>query len=185
MYGKSWDQGSDASTESQTEPAFCPSPHPVNRGSRSRVSKKGNPIAKRGSSKEQQVPEAGAMLLAVYETDEEYRAGILLVEAVLETAASDCDTGNRGAKGSGSPPRKWLGRVVELQLDHEHQPGEALQWGEAIELSSDKILYLQVLACQLKSDHVAACHRVVSRLRSIARMLDMSRGGDESNLDDP
>ena len=85
------------------------------------------------------------MLLAVYETAKEYRAGILLVEAAVEIEASERGTCERGTcdpdtGDSDSRAGNWLGRVAELQLEHDHQPGEALQWAEAIELASDKLL---------------------------------------------
>ncbi len=128
------------------------------------------------------------MLLAVYETAKEYRAGILLVEAAVEIEASERGTCDRGTCDRGTCDRdtgdsdsragNWLGRVAELQLEHDYQPGEALQWAEAIELASDKILYSEALVYKLKSEHVAACRSLVSRLQSIAQMLEMSRGGD-------
>lgn len=183
MYGQSRDQGSDASTGSRTEPAFFQSPSPVPGSNRSGNRQQTKPAPNRRPGLKPEIPEVGTMLLAVYETAKEYRAGILLVEAAVEIEASErgtCDRGtcDRDTGDSDSRAGNWLGRVAELQLDNDHRPGEALQWAEAIELSSDKILYSEILICKLKSEHVAACRGLVSRLRSIAWMLDMSRGRD-------
>jgi len=177
MYGQSRDQGCDASIGSPTEPAFFPTPAPVPSSNRSGSGQINKPAAHRASGMKSEVPEVGSMLLAVYETAEEYRAGILLVEAA-EVRARDCGDCSRGTQDSASRVGNWLGRVAELQLEKDHQPGEALQWSEAIDLSSDKILYSEALIYKLKGEHVAACRSSVSRLRSITRMLEMSRGGD-------
>jgi hypothetical protein len=173
MYGQSWDQGSDASTGSRTEPAFFQSPSPVSGSNRSGNRQQTKSAPNRRPGMKPEIPEVGTMLLAVYETAKEYRAGILLVEAAVEIEASDPDTGDSDSRAG-----NWLGRVAELQLEHDHQPGEALQWAQATELASDKILYSEVLVYKLKSEHVAACRSLVSRLQSIAQMLEMSRGGD-------
>ncbi|MAI70542.1 MAG: hypothetical protein CMM01_06490 [Rhodopirellula sp.] len=178
MYGQSRDQGSDANNGSQTEPAFFQSPPPRPKSNRSQTGHKTKSAAPQRPGMKVEVPEVGTLLLAVYETKEEYRAGIVLVESAVEIAASDCGTCNCVNEDGGSRAGHWLGRVAELQLDNDHRPGEALQWAEAIELSSDKILYSEILICKLKSEHVAACRGLVSRLRSIAWMLDMSRGRD-------
>ena len=193
MYGQSRDQGSDASTGSRTEPAFFQSPPPVSGSNRSGNRQQTKPAPNRRPGLKPEIPEVGTMLLAVYETAKEYRAGILLVEAAVEIEASErgtcdrgtcdrgtCDRGtcDRGTGDSDSRAGNWLGRVAELQLEHDHQPGEALQWAQAIELASDKILYSEALVYKLKSEHVAACRSLVSRLQSIAQMLEMSRGGD-------
>ena len=203
MYGQSREHGSDASTGSRSEPAFFKSP-PLAQGSNgSGTGQKHKPSPHRRLEVEPEVPEVGNMLLAVYETAEEYRAGILLVESAAEIEASDggscghgrcergrcergrcergrCERGrcerSRGAQDSRTG--SWLGRVAELQLETDHQPGQRLQWAEAIELSSDKLLYSEVLVCTLKSEHVAACRSLVSRLRRITHMLDMSRDSD-------
>ena len=193
MYGQSRDQGSDASTGSRTEPAFFQSTPPVSGSNRSGNRQQTKPAPNRRPGLKPEIPEVGTMLLAVYETAKEYRAGILLVEAAVEIEASElgtCDRGtcdrdtcdrdtcDRDTGDSDSRAGNWLGRVAELQLEHDHQPGEALQWAEAIELASDKILYSEALVYKLKSEHVAACRSLVSRLQSIAQMLEMSRGGD-------
>ncbi len=198
MYGQSRDQGSDASTGSRTEPAFFQSPSPVSGSNRSGNRQQTKPAPNRRPGMKPGIPEVGTMLLAVYETAKEYRAGILLVEAAVEIEASERGTCERGTCERGTCERgtcergtcdpdtgdsdsragNWLGRVAELQLEHDHQPGEALQWAEAIELASDKLLYSEVLVYKLKSEHVAACRSLVSRLQSIAQMLEMSRGGD-------
>ena len=183
MYGQSRDQGSDASTGSRTEPAFFQSPSPVSGSNRSVNRQQTKPAPNRSPGMKPEIPEVGTMLLAVYETAKEYRAGILLVEAAVEIEASERGTCERGTcdpdtGDSDSRAGNWLGRVAELQLEHDHQPGEALQWAQAIELASDKLLYSEVLVYKLKSEHVAACRSLVSRLQSIAQMLEMSRGGD-------
>ena len=183
MYGQSRDQGSDASTGSRTEPAFFQSPSPVPGSNRSGNRQQTKPAPNRRPGLKPEIPEVGTMLLAVYETAKEYRAGILLVEAAVEIEASErgtCDRGtcDRDTGDSDSRAGNWLGRVAELQLEHDYQPGEALQWAEAIELASDKILYSEALVYKLKGEHVAACRSLVSRLQSIAQMLEMSRGGD-------
>ena len=178
MYGQSRDQGSDASTGSRTEPAFFQSPSPVPGSNRSGNRQQTKPAPNRRPGLKPEIPEVGTMLLAVYETAKEYRAGILLVEAAVEIEASDPDTCDPDTGDSDSRAGNWLGRVAELQLEHDYQPGEALQWAEAIELASDKILYSEVLVYKLKSEQVAACRSLVSRLQSIAQMLEMSRGGD-------
>ncbi|MAI31644.1 MAG: hypothetical protein L7W43_02055 [Rubripirellula sp.] len=175
MYGQSRDQGSDASIGSQTEPAFFQSSPLVSTSNHADPGKGKHTAARRGTMMKSEVPAVGTMLMAVYETAEEYRAGILMVEAAVEIEASDCCTFNVRAEGVESSAGNWSGRVAELQFENEHQPGEALQWAEAIELSSDKVLYSEVLVYKLKSEHVAACRSLVSRLRSIARMLEMSR----------
>ncbi len=175
MYGQSRDQGSDSSNRSRTEPAFFQSPLPVSGSNQPGPGKKNKPVSYRRLGLK---PEVGNMLLAVYEAAEEYRAGILLVESVVEITASDCSTCKHGTADSDSRTGNWVGRVAELQLENVHQPGEGLQWAEAFELSSDEILYSEVLVYKLKSEQVAACRSLVSRLRSIAWMLEMSRGVD-------
>ena len=173
MYGQPWGQGSNASTGSRTVPAFFQSPSlaPVRNGSGDK--QKNKPLPYR-LGMEPEIPKVEDMLLAVYETADEYRAGILLVESVVQIEASEPGTCASHAGGE-SRTGSWLGRVAELHLETEHQPGQRLQWAEAIELSSEKLLYAEVLVCKLKSEHVAACRSLVSRLRSIARMLEMSR----------
>ena len=183
MYGQPWGQGSNASTGSRTVPAFFQSPSlaPVRNGSGDK--QKNKPLPYR-LGMEPEIPKVENMLLAVYETADEYRAGILLVESVVQIEASEpgtcepgtCEPGTCASHAGGeSRTGSWLGRVAELHLETEHQPGQRLQWAEAIELSSENLLYAEVLVCKLKSEHVAACRSLVSRLRSIARMLEMSR----------
>lgn len=178
MHGQSRDQGSDASSGSRTEPAFFQTPPRARGRKRPSKSKESQPVLGGEAIRKPGIPPVGAMLLAVYETDREYRAGILLVESVKEISAS----GHGSSKNAcvdrvTEQPKSWLGKVAELQFEKKHQPGEPLQWGDAIDLASDRILYSEVLVCELKSDHLAACNRLLTRLRNIAQMLEMSRGG--------
>ena len=185
MYGQPRDQGSNPSPGSRTEPVFFQSPSPASVGNGSGNRQKNKPPSCRRVGMEPEIPEVGTLLLAVYETAEECRAGILLVKSAVEIEATDGGTGAHSTYehrtyeyglGADSRTGSWLGRISELQLDTDYQAGQRLQWAEAIELSSDQLLYSEVLVCKLKSEHVAACRSLISRLQSIARMLEMSRG---------
>jgi hypothetical protein len=178
MYGQSRDQGSDASTGARSEPAFYPSTPPVHGSESFSTDKKMKSVARGESSITREVPQVGSLLLAVYETEQEYRAGILLVGEVAEIAAGRCGVCSSESGKVVHRTKDWSGRVAELQLENDHSPGQALQWDEKIDLSSDKILYSEVLTCKLKSEHVVACRSLVSRLKMIAKMLEMSRGED-------
>jgi hypothetical protein len=177
MYGQSRDQGSDASTGSRSGSAFFQSTT-AHRSESFRAEKRMKSVARRTPDRTREVPEVGALLLAVYETAEEYRAGILLVDEVAEKSANHSNTHSSDSGKEQHRMREWSGRVAELQLDNDHRPGQALQWEEKIHLSSEKILYAQVLTCKLKSEHVVACRSLISRLRMIAKMMEMSRGDD-------
>jgi len=122
-------------------------------------------------------PAVGSMVLAVYEIEEEFRAGILLIHEVKLAEASLIQP--RPQAGLSSEARKgnefWLLKVAELRLESEHLPGQALQWKPKIELSSEKMLYTEVLTGKLKSEHVPACQKVLSRLHAVAKMLELSR----------
>ena len=177
MHGQSQDQGSDANVGSRTEPAFSQLRSPLPSSKLAGSDQKINAPKNQRPGVKPEVPEVGSTLLAVYETAGEYSAGILLVEAA-ESKARGCDTCNRGAEYCDSAALIWLGRVAELKLEHDHQPGEALKWAETIDLSSDNILFSEVLDCTLKSEHVPVCRSLLSRLQRITRMLEMSRGSD-------
>ena len=179
MYGQLRDQESDSINGSRSGPAFFQSPPPSkNKNQRSsQHEKKIGPAASSGAAVAREVPIVGSTLLAVYETEHEFRAGILLVDEVTvaeESAihpSSQCDPFPDTVQES-SP---WLLKVAELRLESEHLPGQALQWKPGIELSSDQLLFTEVLTCKLKSEHVSACRQGLSRLHAVAKMLELSR----------
>jgi len=176
MYAQSRDQGSDASTGSRSGPDFFPSPPPVQGSESFSTEKKMKSVACGKSGLMREVPRVGSLLLAVYETEQEYRAGILLVDEVTEITASHRGGCSSDSGKVGRRTKDWSGRIAELQLENDHLSGQALQWGEKTDLSSDKILYSEVLTSKLKSEHVVACRSLLSRLKMIAKMLEMSRG---------
>lgn len=182
MYGQSRDHESDSITGSRSGPAFFQSPSPSKKKNQrsSEHEKEHGPTASSGAAVNRQVPIVGSTLLAVYEREHEFRAGILLVDEVTlpeESAihrSAQCDPASDAVQEA-SP---WLLKVAELRLESEHLTGQALQWKPGIELSSDQLLFTEVLTCKLKSEHVAACRQGLSRLHAVAKMLELSRDGE-------
>lgn len=182
MNGQSRDQASDSSDGSPGEPAFSQSSasalHQRYMSFKSRETVEDQSHQKAT----QKLPPAGSIVLAVYETESEFRAGILSIHEVVETDTADsgCEFRNSPFTGSRYYSPSCLLTVAELQLEADHQPGQSLQWAKKIRLSGTSILFLESLACVLRSEHLPACRPALKRLQVITNMLNLSR--DDSTL---
>ena len=110
------------------------------------------------------VPSEGDLMLAVYQSNEKWQAGILRFDEVSQ---------NRDRES-------WHGRVVALELTVDPD-SNALHWQNPFRLSSTQILHSEMLTCELTVDQVNTYQTVVSRLAMMARMLDLVGDGGECN----
>ena len=117
MNGQSRDQASDSSDGSPGEPAFSQSTasslHQRYMSFKSRET-----VGDQSDQKAtQKLPPAGSIVLAVYETESEFRAGILLIHEVVETDTADsgCEFRNGPWTGSRYYSPSSLLTVAELQ----------------------------------------------------------------------
>lgn len=158
MYGQTKNQGGDATSgqgtrSSQYQPSAAGNRQissPVEPAEVQRCDQEWNSVT--------DVPNAGDILLAIYQLPDQWQAGILRIDEVAENSDRD----------------SWRGMVAALELADDHRDCNALNWLENFALSSDQVLYSEVLNCGLTAKQIPTYRKAISRLQMTARMLDLS-----------